>query len=494
MEKPDSLKNKTIKGMLWSFGDLMGNQGGQFIIQVILARMLLPEHFGLIGMILIFIAISNSITDSGFTQALVREQNVTQIDYSTVFYFNIVVSFVVYGCLYLSAPFISAFYEQPELVALIRVLSLGVVINSFAIIPKAMLIKEVNFRVQAKINLSASILSGVFAITAAVSGLGVWSLVIRTLAMNIVQTLFLVLAKKWLPSLAFSMKSFKQLFGFGWKLLISGLIDTIYTNIYFLIIGKQYSSSQLGYYTNASRFSDMASQTLTSSLQRVTYPVLSSLQEEKERLEQNFRRIIKMSGFLLFPIMAGLAAIGNPLISLLFGSQWQPMTIYFQLLCLAGMLYPIHALNLNILQVRGRSDLFLYLELIKMVVVSVMIFLAVWLKLGIMGLVGVVILDSYIAFYINTYFSGREISYSMKEQTKDLLPMYAISLAMCLTVYWVGETFFEGDLPKLLLQISTGIFLYATISKGIKIKELDLLVSLVAPLFKKMKWTKSTGN
>src|SRR5690606_7566313 len=275
MEKQNSLKKKTISGLLWSFGDLVGNQGGQFIIQVVLARMLLPEDFGLIGMILIFIAISNSITDSGFTQALIREQKVTQTDYSTVFYFNIAVSFFIYTLLYLTAPAISSFYSQPDLTMLIRVLSLGVIINSFAIIPRAMFTKEVNFKVQAKVNLTASILSGVFAVGAAFAGLGVWSLVIRQLTMNAVQSLFLSLSRKWMPSFVFSWKSFKRLFGFGWKLLISGLIDTIYTNIFFLIIGKQYSARSLGYYTNASKFSDVAAQTLTATLQRVTYPVLS---------------------------------------------------------------------------------------------------------------------------------------------------------------------------------------------------------------------------
>lgn len=492
MEKQNSLKKKTISGLLWSFGDLVGNQGGQFIIQVVLARMLLPEDFGLIGMILIFIAISNSITDSGFTQALIREQKVTQTDYSTVFYFNIAVSFFIYTLLYLTAPAISSFYSQPDLTMLIRVLSLGVIINSFAIIPRAMFTKEVNFKVQAKVNLTASILSGVFAVGAAFAGLGVWSLVIRQLTMNAVQSLFLSLSRKWMPSFVFSWKSFKRLFGFGWKLLISGLIDTIYTNIFFLIIGKQYSARSLGYYTNASKFSDVAAQTLTATLQRVTYPVLSSLQDDENRIKQAFRKIIKLSGFIIFPVMAGIAAIAGPLIHLVLGEQWAGMVVYFQLLCIAGMLYPIHALNLNILQVRGRSDLFLYLEIAKMVVLSLLIFLAIWFKLGIMGLVGVIVLDSYVALYFNTYFSAREISYSIKEQLKDLFPMYLISLAMGLAVYIGGEYLFESNLLKLLFQISSGIILYIAISKLLRIKELSIVVDLLKPMLKKISFAKSS--
>lgn len=492
MEKQNSLKKKTISGLLWSFGDLVGNQGGQFIIQIILARMLLPEDFGLIGMILIFIAISNSITDSGFTQALIREQKVTQTDYSTVFYFNIAVSLFIYSCLYFSAPAISTFYEQPELTALIRVLSLGVVVNSLAIIPRAMFTKEVNFKVQAKVNLTASIVSGILAVGAALAGWGVWSLVIRQLAMNVVQSLFLSISRKWLPSLTFSWTSFKRLFGFGWKLLVSGLIDTIYTNIFFLIIGKQYSARSLGFYTNASKFSDVAAQTLTATLQRVTYPVLSSLQEDEERIKQAFRKIIKLSGFIIFPIMAGIAAIAGPLIHLVLGEQWAGMVVYFQFLCIAGMLYPIHALNLNILQVRGRSDLFLYLEIAKMLVLSLLIFLAIWFKLGIMGLVGVIVLDSYVALYFNTYFSAREISYSIKDQVKDLFPIYAISLVMGLAVFIGGELLFESNLMKLIFQIFLGIALYIIISKLMKIKELDTVLELLKPMLKKISFAKSS--
>lgn len=492
MEKQNSLKKKTISGLLWSFGDLVGNQGGQFIIQIVLARMLLPEDFGLIGMILIFVAISNSITDSGFTQALIREQKVTQTDYSTVFYFNIVVSMFIYSSLYLTAPAISSFYDQPQLTMLVRVLSLGVIANSFAIIPRAMFTKEVNFKIQAKVNLTASVVSGVIAIGAALAGLGVWSLVIRQLAMNTVQSLFLSLSRKWLPSLVFSWTSFKRLFGFGWKLLISGLIDTIYTHIFFLIIGKQYSAKSLGFYTNASKFSDVAAQTLTATLQRVTYPVLSSLQDDEDRIKQTFRKIIKLSGFLIFPVMAGIAAIADPLIRLVLGEQWAGMVVYFQLLCIAGMLYPIHALNLNILQVRGRSDLYLYLEIFKSVILSLLIFLAIWFKLGIIGLVGVIVLDSYVALYFNTYFSAREISYSIKDQVKDLLPMYLISLVMGAAVYIGGELLFEGNLLKLLFQISSGIIFYTFISKILKIKELDIVIDLLKPILKKISFGKSS--
>lgn len=490
MENQRSLKKKTIGGLFWSFGDLLGNQGIQFIIQVILARMLLPEHFGLIGMILVFIAISNSLIDSGFTQALIREQHVTQKDYSTVFYFNIAISLTVYLSLYIFAPYISLFFRESGLTEIIRVLTLGIIINSFGIIPRAILTKKVDFKAQAKANTLASVFSGLTAVIFAYAGFGVWSLVVRTLMLNMIQSLALVLMTKWKPSLIFSIASFRRLFGFGWKLLVSGLISTIYNNVIYLIIGRQYSAGQLGYYTNASKFNDLAAQTLTTSIERVTYPVLSSMQDEEDRLKQNYKRIIRLTAFLIFPVMIGLAAVGEPLILLVFGSQWEPMIIYFQLLCLSGMLYPIHALNLNILQVKGRSDLFLSLEILKITIGSILIFIAIWMEIGIVGLVAVVIMNSYISLFINTYFSGREISYSVKEQLKDLVPVYLITLTMGAAVYVAGMILPESNFLRMTLQIALGISFYIIACRVFKIKELKIIVELIFPLIKKMRFAK----
>ncbi|ANU22549.1 lipopolysaccharide biosynthesis protein [Planococcus donghaensis] len=491
MKQENSLKKKTISGLLWSFGDMLGNQGIQFIIQIILARLLAPEDFGLIGMILVFVALSNSLVDSGFTQALIRDQKANQTDYSTVFYFNFAVSVFIYGVLFLSAPLISNFFDQAQLTSIIRVLTLGVIINAFSIIPRAMFTKEVNFKVQAKVNMAASILSGVIAVGMAMTGFGVWSLVIRMLGMNLIQALLLVFYRRWLPSLTFSVVSFKRLFGFGWKLLVSGLIDTAYNNVYFLIIGKQYSAGALGYFTNASKFSDVATQSLTATIQRVTYPVLSGIQDQEERLKQSFQKVIKLSGFLIFPLMVGLAAVAEPLIYLIFGAKWLPMVPYFQLLCIASMLYPIHALNLNILQVKGRSDLFLYLEIIKTIIPTVLIVLVIWMDWSITILVATMVLDSHVSLFINIYFSGREIQYGVKEQIRDLLPIYTISLAMGAVVYSIGEFLPLSELLTLVLQIGIGAIFYITISKLLKIQEFDTVYDLLVPVIKKIKAVKA---
>ncbi|MGK7376322.1 lipopolysaccharide biosynthesis protein [Planococcus sp. 1R117A] len=491
MKTQSTLKKKAVRGVLWSFGDKLANQGSQFIIQVLLARLLLPEHFGLIGLVLVFNAISSSIVDSGFSQALIRERKVTQKDYSTIFFFNMAVSIFIYLILFMIAPLMSEFFEEPKLSLILRVLAIGIVINSFGIIPRVMFAREVDYKTLAKVNFATSIVSGMVAIYLALKGFGVWSLIARVLIMNVLQSFFSLLATRWVPTLIFSLSSFGRLFSFGWKLLISVLINTIYQNIYTLIIGKQFSTVQLGYYSNAYRFSNMVSQTLTSTIQRVAYPILSSIQDEEERLKQTYRKTIKITAFVLFPLMIGLAAVGEPLIALVFGEQWMPMVIYFQLLCLAGMLYPIQSINLNVLQVKGRSDLFLILEIIKIAVASVLIILAIWLETGILGLVGLAILNSYIALFINTYFSASEISYPIMEQIKDLTPIYIVSMIMGAVVFIIGKLLPYGSLLELIIQVFSGFVFYILGCTFKKVTELKTVYELLVPIVKKIKLLKA---
>ncbi|WP_223592365.1 lipopolysaccharide biosynthesis protein [Neobacillus bataviensis] len=486
MNDSSSLKRKAISGLLWSSTDLIANQGIQFFIQIILARLLLPEHFGLIGMILIFISISNSIIDSGFTQALIKEKNPGQDDYSTVFYFNLLLAFLIYMVLFISSEAISSFFGEPQLISILRILSLVLIINSFGIIQRAILIKNVDFRSQTKINIIAGTVSGMVAIVFALFGFGVWSLVLKSLSMQFIQTLLLWFNNKWIPSFVFSVKSFKKLFGFGSKLLISGLIDTLYNNLYFVIIGKFFTASQLGYYTNAVKLRDVASQSITTSVQRVTYPVLSKIQGDEEKLKYGYRKVIKTTTFIIFPFMLGLAAISSPLIYSLLGDKWMPSVKYLQLLCIAGMLYPLHAINLNILQVKGRSDLFLVLELLKKLILTILIILVLWLKLGVIGLIWGTVLHSFIALFINTYFSAREISYSVKEQLKDITPIFLISIFMAGIVYYVGLLLSGSNLITMIFQIGIGILLYICFSKIARVQELNTLYSLIKPLIKKI--------
>lgn len=487
MNDSNELKNKTISGLFWSFVDVLVNHGLQFVIQLILLRLLLPEHFGIIGMILIVLAISNSIIDSGFSQALIRDQQTSQADYSTVFYFNLCIAVTIYGLLFIASPFISTFYREPQLVLILRTLSLVLIANALGLVQRVMLVKNVNFKVLAQINAIAFTTSGVITIVLALNGFGVWSLVFNTLAMQIIQTLLLWLFNRWLPSPVFNIESFKKYLKFGYKLLLSGLLNTFYNNLFFVLIGRMHTTAQLGFYTNAVKLSDTASELLSTTVQRVSYPVLSKIQDDEALLKSGFRKIVKLAAFINFPVMVGLAVIANPLFNLVLGEKWLPSVPYFQLLCLAGMLYPLHALNLNILQVKGRSDLFLFIEIVKCVVLTILIALSLLFKLGILGLVWAAVINSYISLYINTYFSAREIAYSAKSQLKDISPMFVISIGMGIGVYFIGKVVPDNDFIKLGTQISTGILLYVGISKLSGIAELNTLVQLSRDLLKKFR-------
>jgi len=489
MQEVGSLKSKTLSGLFWSFSDLIVNQGIQFVIQIILARLLLPKDFGIIGMVTIFIAVSNSVIDSGFSNALIREKQVSQDDYSTVFYFNLVMALIMYAVIFLSADVISTFFKEPELVFILRVLSLTLIINSIGLIQRTMLIKSINFKTQTKISVISSIVSGIIAIIFAFMGYGVWSLVIRILSLQVIQSLLLCLFNKWMPSLVFNIDSFKRLFGFGWKLLVSGLIYTLYGNLYFLIIGRAFSTLELGYYTNASRLRDAAAQSITSSVQRVSYPVLSSIEGDNDRLKVVYKKIIKNTVFITFPMMIGLAAVATPLMNLLLGYKWIQSIYYFQVLCFAGMLLPLHAINLNILQVKGRSDLFLGIEIIKKVVGITAVAIVMFFGFGIKGLLWSAVLNSYIAYFINSYFSAELLAYSTKEQIKDIMPIFIVSIIMGIIVYLSGVILANNYLKKLIIQIIIGSLSYIGISKIAKIEELNTVYDLVDSLLKKIRVT-----
>jgi O-antigen/teichoic acid export membrane protein len=487
MQVQNVLKKKTISGMLWSFSDLIINQGIQIIIQIILARLLIPEDFGLVGMITVFIAVSQSFIDSGFTNALIREKEPSKEDYSTVFYFNLFMAVLMYTVLFFSAGVISSFFKEPQLVAILRVLAIVLIINSFGLIQRTILIKNINFKIQTKISLISSIISGIIAIIFAYMGLGAWSLVIKTLFMQLIQSLLLCKYNRWIPLLVFKMDSFKRLFGFGWKILASGLINTLYNNLYFLIIGKVFSVIDLGYYTNAQKLSDTACQSLTTSVQKVSYPVLSSIKDEENKLLGAYKKIIRTSVFVTFPLMIGLAAIADPLIRLIFGQKWINSISFFQILCLSAILYPLHAINLSILQVKGRSDLFLRLEIIKKVLGMLSIAVVLFFKLGIIGLLWALVVNSFISYFINSYYSAELLNYSTMQQIKDIIPSFIAAAIMGVVIYFSGLFLPSGNLIKLMLQIIIGAVIYVSSSKIGKIQEFNIIYELMSTIFKKVK-------
>ncbi len=426
-----------------------------------MARLLLPSEFGLIGMITIFIAISTSFIDSGFGTALIQKKNCTDSDYSTVFYFNLTIGFIFYWVLYFLAPIISRFFNEPQLTNLVKVLAIVLIIDSLTIIQRTILTKRIDFKLQTKISVTASFLSGAVGIAMAFSGFGVWSLVGKQIIQRLVSSVLLWLWNRWRPLLIFSRESFNELFSFGYKLLISGLIDTLYRNIYLLIIGKYFSAQELGYYTRADQFQALPSQNINGIIGRVSFPVLAQMQDDKVVLKRNYQKLIKSVMFITFVLMMGMAAVAEPMVIVLIGEPWRPCIIYIQMLCFVGMMYPLHALNLNMLNVQGRSDLFLKLEIIKKTLAVPVI--VIGMMFGIKAMIAGMIVNSQIAYFLNSYWSGKFINYSTKEQITDILPSFILALTMGATVVGVGRLFQNKYLLELIIQVFTGaVFVFIT--------------------------------
>lgn len=472
----DSLKSKTVKGVVWSSIERFSTQGVQFLIMIIMARLLTPKDYGLIGMLAIFLAVAQSLIDSGFSQALIRKQDRTDVDNSTVFYFNIVVSSALYLILFIAAPFVADFYNQPELTSVMRVVCLGVILNSLAVVQRALLTVRIDFKTQAKASLSAAVISGCIGIVLAYCGFGVWSLVVQQLLNLSVNTLLLWIFSKWRPIAVFSWKSFHELFAFGSKMLASGLLDTLYRNIYPIVIGKLFSASSLGHYTRAQQFSEFPSSNVTGIIQRVTYPILCGIQDETERLEAVYRKFLKLSAFIIFPLMIGMSAVARPFIDIVLGTQWGFCGQLLQIICFAMMWYPIHAINLNLLQVKGRSDLFLRLEIIKKILGITV--LCITAPFGLVVMCYGQIFNSIVALVINTYYTGKLINVGFIRQMKDLLPTILLSLIMFGAILLVNG-FIEANMYRLVIGVLVGIIVYASGSYIFKFKELQTLFSLI---------------
>ena len=449
----EEIKNKAIKGAGWSFADNILNQGISFLVSLVLARLLTPEEYGLIGIITIFIALFNSIVDSGFSNALIRKTDARDIDYNTVFITNLILSIILFIILFFSASSISRFFGQPQLEPLTQVMASIVIINAFAIIQRTLFVKRVDFKTQTKISLISSLVSGFVGIGMALSGCGVWSLVGQQISRQLLNSVFLWIYSRWYPKLQFSVESFKELFGFGWKLLLSGLIDTVWKDIYQVVIGKCYSASTLGQYSRAQQFGAIFSSNLTSVVQRVSYPVLSEIQDNKTVLKFAYKKVIKVTMLVTFCCMLGLASIAKPMILTLIGDQWLPAVPFLQIICLQMVLYPLHAINLNMLQVQGRSDLFLKLEIIKKIIAVIPLLLGIFINIYWMLWGSVVI--GIVAYYLNAFYSGRFLDYSMQEQIKDILPSFGVAAVMALIVLSLSYVNLS-PVVLLLLQLCVG--------------------------------------
>lgn len=472
----ESLKKKTVKGMFWSSLERFSVQAVQFLVMIVIARLLSPEEYGLIGMLAIFIAVSQSLVNSGFSQALIRKQNRSDKDNCTVFYFNIVVSLVLYLVLFLLAPSVARFYKEPILCDVLRVISIGIIINSLVVVQLAIYTTALDFRTQAKASFSGAVVSGFVGIYLAYSGFGVWALVWQQLVNYSVIAIILWIYSKWFPKLTYSWKSFRELFGFGSKLMLSGLLDTTYNNAYQLVIGKFFSASTLGFYSRAYHFSEFPSSNINNVVQRVTYPVLCSMQDNDSKLREVYRKFLRLSAFIIFPLMCLLAGVAFPFIEVILGEQWRFVSVLLIPICFNMMWYPIHSINLNLLQVKGRSDLFLKLEIIKKCFGC--LFLVCSVPFGVIAMCYVGIVQSLVSLVINSYYSGKLIGVGFLMQIRDL----SLTLILSLSTFGLVFLFCSMDGDKYLLLFGgagLGAMFFMLSSWVFRFKEIDYLKDLL---------------
>lgn len=480
----ESLKNKTKKGLAWSMIERFATQGVQFLFGIILARLLSPDDYGIIAMPLVFLAIAQCIIDSGFSTALIRKPELTEDDLSTAFYFNIGIGILCYAVLFFSSPLIADFYHTPILSSLLKVTALAVLFNPLCAVQQAILTRKIDFMTQAIVSLSGAVVSGIVGLYMAYNGFGVWSLVFQQVGGYVMRTILLWILGKWKPKRKWSWESFHYLWGFGSKMLGSGLLDTIYNNIYPIVIGKYFSAQDLGNYTRAQQFSSLPSSNVTGVLQRVTFPVLSSIQNEDERLAKNYRKILKLSAFLVFPMMLMLSAIANPLVRILLTDKWIGCVILLQIVCFQMMWYPIHAINLNLLTVKGRSDLFFRLEIFKKIMGVCIMFITI--PHGIIWMVSGGIVSSMLSLIINTYYTGKLINVGYFKQMGDLLPIFGVSFIMWLIVHAIISL--SSNLHcQLVLGISLGVIVYLIGAKIFLKAEFNDALSMVPDKIKRVK-------
>ncbi len=453
--------SKVFNNLIWRFMERMGSQGITFVVSIILARLLDPAVYGTIALVNVFIIILQVFVDSGFGNALIQKKDADDIDFSTVFYFNLVVCGVLYLLMFFCAPIIARFYNEPTLTPVIRVLSLTLIVSGVKNVQQAFVSKKMIFKKFFYATLFATIGSAIVGIIFAYKGFGVWALVAQNLFLNVISTVTLWFIVKWRPKLLFSFARLKGLFSFGWKLLVSSLIDTVYNNIRQLIIGKLYTSEDLAFYNKGKHFPNLAITNVNASIDSVLFPAMSESQDDKHAVKLMTRRAIQISSFVVCPIMMGIAMCAEPLIALLLTEKWLPCVPYLRVFCFTYALYPIHTANLNAIKALGRSDMYLKLEIVKKIIGMAVLVAVMWHSPLMMAYS--LIFTSIITSVVNAYPNIKLLNYGYFEQIKDILPSIIMSVVMGVAVYLV-QFLNLGNILTLLLQIIVGVVLYITLS------------------------------
>lgn len=472
----ENVRGKAFSGMLWGGLEKLSLQIFGFVQGVILARLLSPSDYGLIAMVFIFVLISYNFIDAGFGTALIQKKERTERDYSTVFVLNLSLSFCISLLLFLSAPLIADFYDEVALVEIVRTYSFIIFLSSFVAIQDVRLSIFLEFRKKSLINIITTVVSGVLSIILAFCGYGVWSLIYPQFVMLMTKAMLCWHFQHWIPRLSFSLDSFYKLFGFGSKIFVSSILNSISGNIYSLVIGKIFSASSLGFYSRADGYAALPVKTITGVIDSVTYPVFSKFQDDNTLLINSFRRMLRLSAYVVFPIMIGLAVLAKPFVVILVTEKWLPCVVYLQVLCFARMWLHVQNLNFNVLKAKGHSNLFLKLEVVRQV--AIILFLVATASFGILFICIGSIFAALVSMLINSYYVGKVIEFGFIKQLKEMAPSLLYSLSMGIIIY-ISILFISSMWIKLLVGILVGISYYFLISFATKSQELSYIFALV---------------
>lgn len=460
-----SLKRSAIVGMLWTASDRFVTYFLQFFIGVLLARLLCPADYGIVGMVTIFMAVAGIFIDSGFSSALIQKKNCTEADYSTVFYFNLFISAIAYVVLYVSAPFIARFYHHDILCSVTRVVGLSLLIGALSSVQVARLTIQLRFKAQAVASVISVIFSGSIGILMAYRGFGVWALVFQGVAGTLTKTIVVWAASGWCPSLVFSTESFRKLFSFGSKLLGSGLINTVYQNLHALIIGRVFSAEALGLVNRGQNYASIIPVTVMNTIIKVSYPILSKMQDDNERLIYAYRRIALIPTFFLLPIMFGMAALAEQIIVIMLGERWLPCACIMQVFCIGYCIEPLSNINLNLLYVKGRSDLVLKMEIVKKFIGFMLLLCSV--PFGVMGMCVSKVVYDFVACVFNCHYTKRLLGYGLKEQFADLSKTL-INVMVMFAVVSAITRFVASPVYQLFLGIVCGALVFVLFAYLVK--------------------------
>ena len=479
-----NLRSKVAGSFFWVFIDSSVQRVLQFIIGIILARILLPEEFGLLGMIVVFIKFSELFIDSGFSFALIRKEKVARIEYETVFWFNTCISILFFILLWFSSPFIADFFNKPILTGIVRAVSFGLLINATGSIQNIRLRRDLKFKELAITGISSKLISGITAIFLAINGFGVWALVFQQLLNNFLRVGFMFFFNRLLPRLKFSLRSFKELFSFSSKLLYGGIVSSVVSNIYPIIIGKFFSASDVGFFDKAKTIQGAPVQFFTGIVQQVTLPTFAKIQNENDRFRNAYRNVIKISFFAIILPLALIVISAKPLIVVLLTDKWLPAAEILQIIALGGMFYPLSALNVNIIGLKGRSDLVMYLQFSKDALTILGVLVGIWF--GIRGLVISYTITCIFAYLLNALFSNKVIDYPFYDQLYDILPFVLLALVTMLLAGLAGFLV-DNLLIKLIIIWSTGLIVYFLLAYILNFKVLDELKKILFELLSRIK-------